>query len=134
MLFPEDLGLDVSKTGQPRSEDSAPECQEAGSFCEIKQGPSHQHGQHGPQMTDQAGDLIPVRQDQDPFQHEEQEIIKAPDHEVEVGPMPKTGQKPDNQGIAKTVAFVAAQGDVDIVPEKGAEGDVPAPPEFRNGG
>ena len=47
--------------------------------------------------------------------------------------MPDAGEHPHNEDVP--VGFqqtfpVAAQGDIYIFPEPGAEGDVPAPPEF----
>ena len=49
--------------------------------------------------------------------------------------MPQPGQGPDNEGIADHLppfSPVSAQGNVHIVPEKGAQGDMPPAPEFRN--
>ena len=44
--------------------------------------------------------------------------------------MPQAGQEPDYTDIENLVFAVAAQRDVNIVPKKGAERDVPSPPEL----
>ena len=49
--------------------------------------------------------------------------------------MPEAGEHPHNENVQELPGLslpVAAQGNVDIVPEPGAQGDVPPAPEFRN--
>ena len=61
---------------------------------------------------------------------------QAPQHKGPVGPVPKAcGEKDDElvQIGAGRPLPVAPQGDVQIVPEPGAEGDVPPPPELLDG-
>ena len=51
--------------------------------------------------------------------------------------MPKPGtEKHDGlmEGRAPAPLAVAAQGDVQVVPEPAGQGDVPTPPEFLDGG
>ena len=65
--------------------------------------------------------------------HQKNKEVQSPEDEVPCGAMPETGQKPYHKDIKKlSAAFdtVAAQRDVNIIAEPGAEGDVPTPPEF----
>ena len=61
---------------------------------------------------------------------------QAPQHKGPVGPMPKACGEKDDEFIeigAGRPLPVAPQGDVQIVPEPGAERDVPPPPELLDG-
>ena len=61
---------------------------------------------------------------------------QAPQHKGPVGPMPKACGEKDDEFIeigAGRSLPVAPQWDVQIVPEPGAEGDVPPPPELLDG-
>ena len=67
---------------------------------------------------------------------DENEEIEPPEYEIPVRPVPETGERPDDEEVehrARLGALTPAEGDVDIVAEEGAEGDVPAPPELRYG-
>ena len=63
--------------------------------------------------------------------HNQKHPVKdAPQDKVPAGAVPQAGQEPDCTDIENLVFAVAAQRDVDIVPKKGAERDVPSPPEL----
>ena len=64
------------------------------------------------------------------FQDHQHAIVKTPQHKVPAGAVPQTGQKPDHKQIHELMAAVSAHGDVHIVAEKAAHGNMPAPPEF----
>ena len=60
--------------------------------------------------------------------------IQAPQYEGPGGPVPQARQAPYHQQVQHPASQphpAAAQGDIHIVPEPGAQGDVPAPPELR---
>ena len=60
---------------------------------------------------------------------------QAPDHEVPTGPVPQARQEEDDQQVevgACPAAPVAAQRYVQVVPEPGAEADVPTSPELAH--
>ena len=66
------------------------------------------------------------------FECEENTIVETPEHEVPGGAMPETGQEPDDEHVPELFQLavaVAAERDVDIITEPGAERDVPAAPE-----
>ena len=61
---------------------------------------------------------------------------KAPEEEGPVGPVPDPGEEPHHEEVEQMTSGadpVAPQGDVDVVPEPGGQGDVPAPPEVGDG-
>lgn len=56
---------------------------------------------------------------------------EAPQDEVPSGPVPDAGNdKDDHDGEGPGFGAAAAEGQVNVVAEPGAEGDMPAPPEF----
>ena len=69
--------------------------------------------------------------------HQIQPMQQSPSHIRGAGAMPYAAEREHHQGIeilAGQPFPVASQRDVYIVPEPGAEGDMPAPPELLNGG
>ena len=70
-----------------------------------------------------------------PLQHHEEPEIQAPQEKVPVGPVPDARQAPDHRHVKDPAAPahpVAAQRNVHIFPEEGAQRDVPAPPELAD--
>ena len=70
------------------------------------------------------------------FEREEDTVVEAPEHEVPSGTMPESGQEPDDEHVPKLLSLsvaVAAERDVDIITEPGAERDVPTTPEIGDG-
>ena len=58
------------------------------------------------------------------FERKEDTVVEAPEHEVPGGTMPETGQKPDHEHVPELLPLsvaVAAERDVDIITEPGAE-------------
>ena len=69
------------------------------------------------------------------FDDKQHEIVKAPADKVPVRTMPDAGQRPDGQHVqhlAPGTAAVAAQRDINVIPEPAGKADVPPPPEFGN--
>ena len=67
------------------------------------------------------------------FDDKQHEIVKAPADKVPVRTMPDAGQRPDGQHVqhlAPGTAAVAAQRDINVIPEPAGKADVPPPPEF----
>ena len=78
-----------------------------------------------------GGALKAVREDV-LLQHQKDKVVQTPQQEVPTGAMPKAGQRPDDEqidNVADVADSVAAQGNVYIVPEKAAQGDVPSAPK-----
>ena len=79
--------------------------------------------------------LIPLSQIFFPCQKDK--VAQAPEDKGPVGPVPDAGQKPHSQHIKDVTAGgapVAAQGDVDIIPEPLGQGHMPPVPEVRDAG
>lgn len=60
-------------------------------------------------------------------------MVGAPGNECPVGAMPEAADQENDEGVADDLglgATASSQGDVEIVPEPGGEGDVPSTPEF----
>ena len=71
------------------------------------------------------------------FQHEPHKEVQPPENEIPTGPMPEAGTEPDDENIPHRPPVplpAAAQGDIQVLPEPGGQGDVPPPPELRDGG
>ena len=71
------------------------------------------------------------------FPGQKDKIAQAPENKGPVGPVPDAGQKPHGQhveDVAARGAPVAAQGDVDIIPEPLGQGHVPPVPEIGDTG
>ena len=67
------------------------------------------------------------------LRHQQHEIEEPPAEEGPVGPVPDAGEEPDQEEVAHGLPGpgpAAPQGDVHIVPEPGAQGDMPPPPEL----
>ena len=101
-----------------------------------EQHPAHDEGKDGVHMAHPFGGLVQPPQQEDLLQDQQHRVIEAPQHEVPAGPVPQARQEPDDsqiQNLPSLTVAVAAQRDIDIFPEPGAQADVPAPPEFRDG-
>ena len=64
-------------------------------------------------------------------------MAQPPEHEGPVRPVPQAGAEEDEQTVQRgpsAAAAVAAEGEVQILPEPGGEGDVPLAPEVADGG
>ena len=74
--------------------------------------------------------------EEQPLQTQETEVKQSPCHKVQAGAMPEAGEGPDDQKIqihpARSLA-VAAERNIDILPEPGGKGDMPPLPEFTDG-
>ncbi len=69
------------------------------------------------------------------FKGQEETVKGAPEDECPVGPMPQPAQQHDERQVhigAPRTLPVSTQRNVKIIAQKGAEGDVPAPPEIRD--
>ena len=67
------------------------------------------------------------------FNGQQHKVVKSPGDKVPAGAMPDAGSRPDQEHIKKLPrrAFtVAAQGNVDVIPEPARKRDMPAPPKF----
>ena len=84
-------------------------------------------------MAHKGGGLL-QRLEQDEFlQHQQGEEVQPPEQEGPVGPVPDAGGGPDHEQVEHLPALapaVAPQGDIEIFPEPGGQGDVPPPPEL----
>ena len=71
------------------------------------------------------------------LQYQQHEVEQSPGQERPVGPVPDAGEQPHYEQVADVfgpgVHPAAPQGEVDVVPEPGGQGDVPPPPEFGDG-
>ena len=68
---------------------------------------------------------------------QQHKIVQAPADKVPVGAVPDAGQRPDHQHVEQLPgqpAAVAAQRDVDVIPEPGRQRDVPPPPKLGDAG
>ena len=78
-----------------------------------------------------------LRQVQQLLDNNDDTVQAAPQQERPVGPVPDAGGQPDHRKVKHQTAFGfhpgAAHGEVDIIPEPAAQGNVPPPPEFRDG-
>src|SRR5699024_5824159 len=92
-----------------------------------------QHQDHGVEPLDGRGQLLEHRPQQQLLQQQQETVIEAPEEEGPPGPVPDAGEHPDDHQVPGQLdlgAAAAAQGNIDVVPEPGAEGDMPAPPEL----
>ena len=70
------------------------------------------------------------------FDQQAKGIQKTPQNEVPRRAMPEAGEHPHYQGVKQPSCFadpVAAQRNIHIVTEPGAQANMPAAPEFGNG-
>ena len=68
--------------------------------------------------------------------HQQDRKAQPPQNKVPACPVPQTGQHPDNENVPQPFCLryaVSAERNIDVVPEPGAEADMPAPPEFGDG-
>ena len=59
-------------------------------------------------------------------------VVEAPEDEVPAGPVPESGDEPDEDDVEQAARLrhaVAAEADVDVVPEPEGHGHMPAAPE-----
>ena len=87
-------------------------------------------------MPYEPGRLVQPLQQECLFQQQQYGVVYAPQHEIPAGAVPQAGQQPDNgdvQELPPLALAVAAQGDVDVLPEPGGQADVPPPPELSDG-
>ncbi len=96
----------------------------------AENGPADQEGQNPIDMRQEAQFLCEAGKSLD---EEQEEIEKSPAEEGPIRPVPESCQRPHGEEIEhppRLAAPVSAQGKVHIVPEPGAQGHVPAAPEF----
>ena len=68
---------------------------------------------------------------------QQHKIVQPPHDEVPVGTVPDAGGGPDEEHVKhlpRGALAVAAQRNVDVIPEPAGQGNVPSPPELRNAG
>ena len=69
------------------------------------------------------------------FKQQKYRIKKSPENEIPRCPVPEAGRRPDDKDV-KNMPYrlyaVSAEGNIKVVAEPAAEGDVPAAPELRN--
>ena len=95
--------------------------------------PPDDHDDHGVEMLEDGGQALDILAQDQFLDEQEHAVIEPPEVEVPAGPVPEARERPDDEDIhalADLPAAVAAQGDVDVIPEPGGQGDVPAPPEL----
>ena len=111
---------------------------EAGRPEDDKPQAHHQQGVEMGQKPAGSGPLKPLAVNGPAaLQGGEHAVPDSPEHEGSAGPVPEAAQQ-EHQGLIQRLACLAlavsAQRDVEVIPEPGGQGDVPAPPEVRNGG
>ena len=84
-------------------------------------------------MADDLRQAVKEPLEQVLLDQEQDAVIKAPDDKGPGSAVPDAGKKPDDHDVADVPQGtfpVAAQGDIDILPEPGPQGDMPSAPEF----
>ena len=84
-------------------------------------------------MAYHSGNLIQHLEQEELLQHQQHKEVQAPNKVVPAGAVPDTGGGPHHQQVEHPPglgAAVASQGDIQVFPEPGGQGDVPAPPEL----
>ena len=84
-------------------------------------------------MLEGGGKLLEELAQESLFQNQQYGEVESPDEEVPARPVPDAGGRPHHQKVEKQPGLahpVASQGDIEVLPEPGAEGDVPPPPEL----
>ena len=87
-------------------------------------------------MTEHGGYLFKNIQKARFFDCKEHKKVKSPKNKVPRSAVPKTRKKPNNQKVSvcfKLAFSVAAERNVNIISEKRAQRNVPAPPKVRDG-
>ena len=80
--------------------------------------------------------FLQVLEQEQLFHRQQHKIIQAPADEIPVGAVPDAGQQLDDEQVedlALEAPAVAAQGDIDVLPEPAGQRHVPAPPELGDG-
>ena len=90
---------------------------------------------HKEQRIDMRPDLalFEIFQQEGFFNREQHKVVKAPGNKVPAGPVPDAGSSPDQEHIeqlSRLALAVAAQGNVDVIPEPARQRNMPAPPEL----
>ena len=97
--------------------------------------PADQNNKDCVKMLEEAWDSLQASAESDTLKNEKNGIIQAPYQEVETCAMPQPCCSKDNQEIdvgAHRAFSVAAQRNIQVIPEPGAQGNMPSPPEFAN--
>ena len=84
-------------------------------------------------MAHQGWGLFQRIQQEKLFYHQKGKEIQSPDEIVPTGPVPDAGGRPHDEQVEHPAALgaaVAPQGDIQVFPEPGGQGDVPPPPEL----
>ena len=109
---------------------------ELGEVRQIEQHPADHSEEHGVEPLHCRRQPLQNAAQEKLFQQQKHRIVQAPEHEIPLGAVPQARERPDHQDVQHPPAPpdpVAAQRDVDIVPEPGGQADVPAPPELGDG-
>ena len=101
---------------------------------EVEDAPAHYHYEQGIEAQQHAGDVLLPLDERHLLYGEDEAEVEAPDDEVPRCAVPHSGQEPDGEDVEGLVAAVAAQGDVGVVAEEGAQRHMPAAPEVGDGG
>ena len=124
----------LRQPGRAEAEHRAGVVADGGEAVELEHDPAEHDNDNGVDMAQNRQFFEPFEQEH-LLNHQKHRIIQSPEQEGPVRAVPDAGERPDNedvQQLPRTSAAVAAEGDVDIVAEPGAERHVPAPPELRD--
>ena len=103
---------------------------------DSEQHPAQNEAQACVHMPHPARGTFQLFQQERLFQQQQYRVVHTPQHEVPAGAVPQAGEKPDDGDVQHLTAqplAVAAQRNIDILPEPCGQADMPAPPELRDG-
>ena len=89
----------------------------------------------GPSAVAFEGAILP-EESEEILKKNENKIVQPPENKIPVRAVPKTREEPDSQkieGLSGESFAISAERNVDIVPEKGRQGDMPPAPEILYG-
>ena len=102
-----------------------------------EQNPTKEYQQHRDEYPQCLGNFGEKVLEYEFLQNDKNPMINAPKDKVPGGTVPQSGEQPDNGEIDELTVLgtaITTQGDIDIIPEPGAKGNMPPPPELRNAG
>jgi len=125
----------VGKLGLYKAEHDTQVVQAVSQAFVVEEHPADQNQNQGDNQVDHTGKLVFDLFEQEFFSQKQQTVVHTPGHEVPAGTVPEAGQQPDDEDVADIFPEadpVAAQGNIHIIPEEAAQGNVPPAPEFCN--
>ena len=99
----------------------------------AEQHPANHDRQQGIAAAENPGQPGQPPSPQQLFPRQQQEEPCAPQHEGPRRPVPQPGEQPHSRQVEDVPnggAAASSQGDIDVIPEPGGQGDVPPPPEL----